>query len=320
MVPVHLLVGDDDLLLRREVEHLVDGLREQDAELEVEVHDVSEIDQLPEMRTASLFGGRLCLVLRGVEGASGELKAQLERYLEAPSDAAVLVLVARGIGRVQKIGKLAKEHGERIDVKTPADWDDRGWDRLVGEELRRAGYRADAAAIAAIRAHAGSDPGVIASKVAQVCAAAGEGGTITAEQVEAVVEGHGRQSGFAIADAVAERDPVAALVALRGALESGEAPLAVLGALAFRFRQLLRVRAGASPKDAGMSPGQHRRLKGLAAGFGPGELAWCHDRLAQLDVDLKGGELPDHLVLELAVLEVATPREVGAPFNPLAGR
>jgi DNA polymerase III subunit delta len=83
---------------------------------------------------------------------------------------------------------------------------------------------------------------------------------------------------------------------------------------------LLQVRSGASPKEAGVSPGQHRRLKGLAAAFNPGELAWCHDRLAQLDVDLKGAELPDHLLLELAIIEVDSPREVGLPFNPLASR
>jgi DNA polymerase III subunit delta len=318
MTPVHLLVGDDDLLLLREVEHLLDDLRAEDPDLQAETHDVAETEHLPELRTASLFGGRTCLVLRGAEGVSGSLKAELEDYLARPAQDAIVVLVARGVGRIQKIARLAKEHGERRDVKTPPDWDERGWERLVGEEFRRAGHKADAAAVTAIRAHAGADPGVIATKVAQVCAAASPGSPVTAEQVEAVVEGHGRQSGFTIADAVAERDPAGALVALRGALEGGEAPLAILGAMAFRFRQLLRVRAGAAPKEAGVSPGQHRRLKGLAAGFGPGELAWCHDRLAQLDVDLKGGELPDELVLEIAVIEVATPREVGAPFNPLA--
>jgi DNA polymerase III subunit delta len=90
--------------------------------------------------------------------------------------------------------------------------------------------------------------------------------------------------------------------------------------LTFRIRQLLQVRSGAAPKEAGVSPGQHRRLKALAAAFNPGELAWCHDRLAQLDVDLKGAELPDDLLLELAIIEVASPREVGLPFNPLARR
>ncbi|MEX1178254.1 MAG: DNA polymerase III subunit delta [Nitriliruptor sp.] len=299
---------------------MLDQLREQDDDLTVEVHDVAETDHLPELRTASLFGGRTCVVLRGVEGVSGDLKAEIESYLEAPSDDAVLVLVVRGIGKVQRIAKLAKQHGERSDVKVPADWDERGWDRLVGEEFRRLKRKADASAIAALRAHAGTVPGVIASKVAQVCAAEPSAPTLTAAHVEASVEGHGKVSGFTVADAVADRDPGEALVALRGALESGEAPLALLGAITFRFRQLLQIRGGGDAKSAGVSPNQFRRLQGIAGRFGPGELAWCHDRLAQLDVDLKGSELPAPLVLEIGVLELATSRDVGRPFNPLATR
>jgi DNA polymerase III subunit delta len=320
MFPFLLLVGDDDLLLQRELERQLDRLRAEDPELDVAVHDVSETEHLPELRTASLFGGRTGVVLRGVEAVSGNLKAEVEAYLAAPSDDAVLVLVARGAGRIQKIGRLAKDAQVRIDVKTPPDWEDRAWDRLVGEEFRRLQRKADATAIAAIRAHAGQVPGVIASKVASVCAANAGVPVLTAEHVDAVVEGHGRVSGFAVADAVTARDAGGALVALRGVLEAGEAPLAVHGALTFRFRQLLRVRSGASPKDLGMAGGQYGRLKHVAASFGPGELAWCHDRLAQLDLDLKGSELPGDLVLELAVLELATPRQVGAPFNPFAAR
>lgn len=316
--PVYLLAGDDDLLLHRELERLLDGLREADAELEVETFDVQETEHLPEMRTASLFGGRLCVVVRGAEGLSGDLKREVEEYLESPSEEAILIVVARGLGRIPKVGKLVKERGERIDVKAPADWDDKGWDRLVGEEFRRLKRKADASAITAIRAHAGNDASVIATKVSQVAASAPAGATIGADEVEAVVEGHGRASGFAIADAVADRDPGAALVAVRGALEAGEAPLGLLGAVVFRFRQLLVVRGGGNAKDAGSSPGQFRRLQGIARRFHPGELAWCHDRLAQTDVDLKGSDLPPELVLELAIIEVATSHEVGSPWNPLA--
>lgn len=318
--PVHLLVGDDDLLLHRALEQLLTRLREAEPDLHVESAHVGEADHLPEMRTASLFGGRTCVVLRGAEGLTGDLKTEVEHYLEDPSPDAVLVIVARGLGRIPKIGKLAAAAGERTDVKVPMDWDERGWQRLVGEEFRRLGRKADASAIAAIQAHAGSDPAAIASKVGQVVAAHTDAATLTAEHVESVVEGHGRQSGFAVADAVAERDPAGALVALRGALESGQAPLAILGAVIFRLRQLLLVRSGAGPKEAGMSQGQHRRSQALAQRFTPGELAWCHDRLAQLDVDLKGAELPDDLLLELGILEVATTRQVGPPWNPLAAR
>lgn len=318
MTPVLLLSGDDDLLLQRELERQLDELRVQEPELEVDLQDVSELAHLPELRTTSLFGGRTCVVLRGAESVSGDLKAEVESYLDDPSDGAVLVLVARGVGRIQRIAKAAKEHGARVEVRTPSDWDDRGWDRLVGEEFRRLKRKADSTAVAAIRAHAGNQPATIASQVASVCAAAASAATLTAEHVEDVIEGHGKASGFAIADAIAQRHPSEALVALRGALESGEAPLALVGAMTFRSRQLLQVRSGADSKEAGVSPGQHRRLKALVGAFNPGELAWCHDRLAQLDLELKGSDLPDTLLLEIAVIELATSREVGRPFNPLA--
>lgn len=322
MVPVILLAGDDDLLLQRELERRLAELSTEDPELTVDRYDAAELDHLPELRTTSLFGGRTCIVLRGLEAlAAGGLKDELERYLTAPSPDAVLVLVARGVGKVPKIAKLAKERGERVDVKAPADWDDRGWDRLVGEEFRRLQRKADATAIAAIRTHAGTDAGAIASQVASVCAAHSGVPAISAQHVDAVVQGHGKASGFAVADAIAERDPAGALLALRGALDSGDAPLAILGAVTYRMRQLLLARSGANAKEAGIrSDGQFRRTKTLAAAFNPGELAWCHDRLARLDLELKGSELPDELVLEVAVIELASPQEVGAPWNPLASR
>ena len=318
MTPVHLISGPDELLVHRATEALLGRLRADEPDLDVDVVDVGELDHLPEMRTASLFGGRKCVVLRGAEGLSGAVKTEVETYLEAPSSDAVLIIAATSVGRIQKVSRLVGEQGEKTKVEPPADWDDRGWDRLVGEEFRLLDRSADASAIAAIRSHAGNDPAVIASKVAQVVAATTSGASVTSDDVEAVVEGHGRRSGFAVADAVTDRDPAAALVALRGALESGEAPLAVLGALSFRFRQLLQARAGASAKEIGTSTNNHRRLRGIAnSNFGPGELAWCHDRIARTDVDLKGSELPDELVIELAVVELASRRELGSPWNPL---
>lgn len=309
MSTILLLAGDDDVLLQRELEGRLAARRDTDPSVDVDVRDVTELERLPELRTSSLFGSAVCLVLRGVEQISGDLKTDLEAYLDDPAPDATVILVARGTGKIQRIARLAKQHGERVDVKRPADWDDAAWIALVTDEFARHDRRADDGAVTALRAHAGTDTTALVSQVATVCAAAPPG-TITVEHVEQAVEGRGRASGFAVADAVAERDPARALVALRGALESGEAPLALLGALTFRLRQLLRVRGGASAKDAGMSPGQHRRTQALLRGFGPGELARCHERLAELDLELKGSDLPGELLLEVAVVEIATPGDL----------
>jgi DNA polymerase III delta subunit len=135
-----------------------------------------------------------------------------------------------------------------------------------------------------------------------------------------VVAGQGRVSAFAIAEAIERRDPAAALMALRGAMGSGEAPLRIVGALTFRMRQLLQARAGAEARDIGIPPGRLTHLRRAAQAFLPGELAWCHDRIARLDVALKGSDLPDDVLMDVAVVELATSRAPGAPFDPTAPR
>lgn len=319
---VLVIAGDDDLLLARETERRVEALLAAEPGLEVRRHEASELERLPELRTGSLFGGRTCHVLRGVERLSGEaarqLREELEAYVSAPVPDVDLVLVARGTATVQRLVKLAAAAGERIDVKRPADWDDAGWERVVGDEFRRLGRRADATAIAAVRLHAGNEPSAIASQVATVCASS-DAKVLTADAVDAVIEGIGQRSAFDVADAITARDPARALVELSGALGSGEAPLRIVGALTYRFRQLLLARAGGDARTVGVPPTRLKAVRREAEGFGPGELAWCHDRLAALDLELKGSDLPDELVLEIGVVELATSRQVGAPFNPLSG-
>lgn len=318
MQHVHLIVGDDDLLLQRALEDLLTSLRAEDPELDVSTHDLTEVDTLPELRTTSLFGGRPCAVLRGKGTDIGaDLRGELQDYLEDPNPDAVLVLTLVGMGQANtQLAKLAKPY--RSDVKMPPDYKPQMWDDLVRREFKRLDREADAGAVAAIREHAGFDPSAIAAKVGQVVA--GTQGRITAAQVEELIEGHGKQSGFAVADALVRRDAATALTALRGAIDAGEQLLGIVGAVTYRFRQLLQVRGGVDAETAlGRMKWKYKEVLAEARGnFGPGELAWCMDRLAQLDADLKGASpLPSELVAELAVIDLATPREVDRRFNPL---
>jgi DNA polymerase III subunit delta len=314
--PVYLVTGDDELLVRRAAERLLAELHAAVDDLDVHHVEVGSVDRLPDLRTASLFGGTRCVVLRDASGLTGDLAKDVEAYLADPAPDVILVLVARGVGRIRSIAARAAEVGERIEVKQPAPWDTDRWHDLVRSELARADRQADPPAVVAILDRAGTDPGTIAARCAQVAAATAPGARVSVADVERVVEGHGNRGGFVVADAIAERNPREALTAVRGALEAGEEPLALLGAIAFRLRQLLQVRGGADAKTSGMSGGQYRRLQHIVRGFGPGELAWCHDRLAQADLDLKSSDLPPDLVLEVAVAELATSREVGPPWTP----
>jgi DNA polymerase III subunit delta len=321
---VLLVVGSDPLLCDREVERRLTEIAADGIPTHVQRLDAAELDGLPEMRTASLLEERTCVVLRGVDALSGEtnraLRDQLEHYVADPDPTNVLILVARSIGRIPTLAKAVASAGEKIDVAIPAEHDGRAWERLIAEEFARLERQAEPAAIAAVLEHAGHDATVIASQVATVCHATEIGRVLTVEDVEAVVAGQGRTSAFAIADAIEQRDPSAALMALRGAMGAGEAPLRIVGALTFRLRQLLQARAGADAREIGIPPGRLQHLRRSSQAFLPGELAWCHDRLAQLDLALKGSDLPDDVIMDVAVIELATSRAPGAPFDPTAPR
>lgn len=322
MGSLHLLVGDDDLLLHRAMQDLVDRLTAADDMLSVDVHDAVELESLPSLRTTSLLGDRSAVVIRGLEQRSvkASLKDEIAAFVAEPDDEAVLVLVSRGKNPVRKISSRVRKTGTVVEVTAPKPWDDAGWDRVIADEFRRLDRQVGRDVVAAVRSHAGTEAAAIASQVAQVVAAAE--GDVTVALVDSVLGGHGRESAFAVVDAVVARDVGTALVALRGLREAGESEMVVFGALASRFRQLLAIRAGlSSPADVGASPGQIRFLQPAARNnFSAGELAWCQERIARLDVELKGGSaLPPDVVLDLAVIDLATPHdEVGPRHNPMA--
>lgn len=306
---VYLLTGPSELLLRRAAADLVAELQ---AEGETEVSDLRATDLketgLPDLRTGSLFGARRALILREAQELGADASAALLAELEGEPPDATVILLATGTQRIMKLAKRIKELGGRIDIAPPKDWEDKQWQLHVAEELRRHGRSADRAAIQALLDHAGLDVSSIAEKVAQVAATAPPG-TIAASHVESVVVGHGNRGSFAVADAMCERRPAEALSLLRGVFEGGDDPVMVLGALAYRLRSLVAVAGKVEPRSIGLglSQGQARRLEGVRRNFGPGELTRAYRALASADLEIKSGDTPPHLVVERAVLDIATP-------------
>lgn len=306
--PLYLLTGPEELLLQRAADDLVTELR---AEGPVEVVDlrIPELgeDGLPDLRTGSLFGDRRVIVLREAAELPAALGAQLLAEVEQTPPDATVILLATGTGRMVKLAKRVTELGGRVDIAPPREWDARGWARLVGNEFARHDRAGDDGAVQAILSHAGLDVSGICEKVAQVTATA-PAGSITAEHVDAVVVGHGSRGSFAVADAMCDRDPARALELLRGVLESGDDPVMVLGALAYRLRAVVAVAARLDGRQLGLriSGGQANRLRGVRRNFGPGELTAAYRTLAAADAEIKGGELPADLVIERAVVRIAT--------------
>jgi len=307
--PVMLFVGPEELLLRRAAERHLDTLRAAHGELEVTDVRGSEVRErgLPDVRTASLFGAPRALILREAHDMGADAAAALKAVVEAGGGDAAVLLLASGTGRIQGLAKAVKAVDGRIDVAPPKEWDGRGWSRLIADEFRVHARTADDAAVAAVLGHAGLDVATIVEKVAQVVASA-PAGRIAVDAVEAIVVGHGNRGSFAVADAMCDREPARAVELLRGALESGDDPVMVLGALVYRLRSVVAVAGGVDPSSVGLgiSAGQVRRLHGVRRNFGPGELTRAYRALADADREIKGGELPAAFAVERAVVAVAT--------------
>lgn len=313
-----LVVADDPLLVDRELE-AVRAEWQADDNVQVRIHEAAELEALPELRTLSLFGDTAAHVIRGTERIRAAVKRELLAYLEDPADdvpIAIGVLVSTGRAPAD-LKKAVTPVGEVREVRAPADWDEKGWARLITGEFERHGRPADRSAVEAIRAHAGSSTATMAAQVAQVVAATPGDGRIGAEDVDRIVIGTGERTPGAVVSAFEDRDPAGALIAARGALESGTPPTWIANAVIRRVSDLLEVRAGGRPP--GMRDGQANRLTGISRRqFEPGELAWIHERLARLDLDLRGSDVPDDILLETALIEVSTRTAVGAPWNPAA--
>lgn len=309
MSSIHLLVGPEELLLRRAADALLRDLEAQHGELDAVDVRAGELpdDRLPDLRTASLFGAPRVVVIREAQDLPAEASAALLAELDGTPPDATVILLAVGTGRIQKLAKRIKELGGRSDIAPPKEWDTKGWERLVADEFTRHGRRADRSAVASILGHAGLDISGIAEKVAQISVAA-PAGTISGTGVDAVVVGHGSRGSFAVADAMCDRNATQALELLRGVLESGDDPVMVLGALTYRLRSLVAVAGKVDGKEVGLniSPAQSRRLQAVRRNFGPGELTDAYSELARADAEIKGGELPASLVVERAVVAIAT--------------
>lgn len=307
--PVVLVIGPEELLLRREAERLLDELRATRGDVEVTDLRASELRDasLPDLRTGSLFGTPRAVLIREGQELPAEVSAVLLDVVDGPALDTTVFVLATGTGRISKLAKRVKELGGRIDVSPPRPWEDQRWAELVADEFARHDREVERDAVVAVLDHAGTDVATVAEKVRQAAAAAA-GQRVTAEDVEAVVVGHGSRGSFAVADAMCDRKPAEAVKLLRGALESGDDPVMILGALAYRVRSLVAVAGQLDPKAVGLrlSDGQARRLQGVRRNFGPGELTRAHRLLADADVALKSGELPAAFVLERAVAEIAT--------------
>jgi len=307
--PVHLLWGEDAFLLRRAaLEILGSDVRPR----EIEAGDWQG-GETADLATPSLFGERRALLVTDARHLPDDALRELAAYLAAPDPDADLVLCAV-VGERAKapaaVVKLVAPVGEVREVKVSRK-DLPGW---VGGQAKARGMEVAPDGAAALVETVGEDPGALDQALDQLSSAF-LGGRVTRQIVLQQFRGLGEQHIWDLCDRAFRRDLPGSMRSLRTLQEADHDPLMILGGIAARLRDLLRVKAlpdRMPPAELARAAGlrfdwQARRYRELARRFSLDELVDLHGRVVDADRAMKSGSTED-VVLPLLVAAIAGDR------------
>jgi DNA polymerase-3 subunit delta len=317
--PLHLVLGDEELLIERAVRSSLDAARALDPTADMTRVRVSELTapMLAEMVSPSLFSEGRVIVIDSAQDISQEIADAVMGYVAQPAEGIVLVVVHTGGGR-SKAGKAlpaALRKAGAVITECPKMTKPAERESFVRNEVRLAGGRINAAGVVALIDAVGSDLRELSSAASQLVA--DSGGTVDEDAVHRYHRGKADVNGFAVAEKAVSGDRAAALESLRWAMQLGVPHVLVADALADAVRTIARVSAAGrgNPNqmagELGMPPWKIRKAQGQTRGWGPDGLADAMRTVARLNAEVKGAAADPEYALERAVLELIAAKGEG---------
>jgi DNA polymerase-3 subunit delta len=321
-IPITLLKGDDEVVLRDAVRHLVDDLvGDEDRSLMVEEVDVGApaddgdplLGLVDAAQTPPLFTDARVVLGRITEKRErGELVQPLVEYLQDPLPSSRVVLEWRG-GKVPKAlaEAIAQVGGAVVDTspgRKVGEW--------VAEHLSEARLKVDSEGRARLVTWVGDEPSRLLGLLDLLRSTYGPGARISADEIEPFLGDDGGVPPWELTDAIDRGDRAAALELLHRMIGQGERhPFQVLSTLHSHFARMLRLDGAdvTSEKEAAELLGMRgstfpaKKAMGQTRRLGHDHIVRAIDLLAEADLDLRGGKAwPDNLVLEVLVARLAT--------------
>ena len=314
VAPLQLVLGEEELLVQRAVEEIVEQARAEDPAAELRRYRTTELTpgELAESLSPSLFAEARVIVLMAAHEAGKDLAAAILLQAGDPADGVVLVVQHAGGARNKALADALRKGGAAV---TTCDKVTRYEERaeFVRGEVRRAGGKIAPAAVGALIEAVGNDLRELAAAAGQLVA--DTGGTVDEKAVRRYHRGRAEASGFAVADKVVAGDRAGALEALRWAQVLGVPSVLVADALADAMRTLAKVgSAGRGDPNRlagplGMPPWKIRKAQQQVRNWRPEALAEAFAAAAEVNADVKGVAADADYALERAVLRMCAARE-----------
>ncbi len=324
-VPVTLLKGDDEVVLRDAVRQMVEELvGEEDRSIALEEvavalpdgdagHDpllaLVDAAQTPPFLTEF----RVVLGRFTDKRERNDLVQPLLDYLVDPLPSTRLVLEWGAGGRVPKalLEAITRVGGAQVDT-SPG----RKVAEFVAEHLSEAGLTVDVDGKRRLVTWLGDEPSRLLGLIDLLRSTFGSGAKVTAAEIEPFLGDDGGVPPWDLTDAIDRGDRAGALELLHRMVGQGERhPFQLLATLHTHYARMLRLDGAdvTGEKQAAELLGMKgstfpaKKALGQTRRLGHERIVRAIDLLAQADLDLRGGKAwPDALVLEVLVARLAT--------------
>lgn len=310
---LHLVLGDEELLVDRAVQAVAAAARAADPAAEVRRFRSAELSpaELADALSPSLFAETRVIVLLAAHEAGKELTGAVLAQAADLAEGIVLVVVHAGGARNKALVDGLRAAGAALArCERLTRYEERA--DFVRSEARRAGGRIAPDAVGVLIEAVGSDLRELAAATGQLVA--DTGGAVDERAVRRYHRGRAEASGFAVADKAVAGDRAGALEALRWAMVLGVPHVLVADALADGVRTLAKV-AGAGRGDPnrlagtlGMPPWKIRKAQTQVRHWRPDALAAAFAAAAEANADVKGVAADPGYALERAVLRICAAR------------
>lgn len=286
--------------------------------------DASEILAISE--EASFFSLKRLLIIKWADKLSARDGEALIPYFQAPNETTTLIFAAAKLdGRTKWVQEL-KKRATVVECAPLFENQRAGW---VTQQARELGLQLEDSALDALKDQMAEGLYSAAGELEKLVAFMPEGHRVRAQDVETV---RGKPPGISVFDwseAVARGDHGRALDIVAKNLETGEAPLRMLGAFLWQMRKIWKTKAlieegndaGQAARQAGIPPFRSREFLQQVQRWKDPHLRRAWELFAQADSALKGGRASrPKLILDDLVIQLCQATKTGRVGKASAGR
>lgn len=317
--PVYLVVGEEDLLRDEAVATLKAALLGEGGEFNFDAFYGDEAEGSEILTCASevpVFAERRVVLVKNAEKLPAREAEKLLAYLGAPVESTALVCVAVKLDGRLKFSQALTRAAVTVDCSPLRDMQLGPW---LGRDAQRLGLRLDEKAVDVLKETCGGSLYAARREMEKLASYVAADRPATADDVYQLRGVEPGASVFDLTLAIADGHRGRVLSILARNLEAGEAPLRILGSLAWQYRRIWKVkeqirdggREGEAARTLRMDP---LKVRAFLSRFSDEHLQHALRLFLEADGQLKGGSSSQpKMTMERLLLQLCRFTTGGAP-------